>query len=97
MSALQTTYFFTEFLHKSFQQALVVAGGTDRRGTELIYLSSVRMLIPGAAAWTPIASLPKPLKGPRASIVGDKIRLSGGRERKGTILEEVKHDNVRDE
>ena len=58
------------------------------------------MLIPGASAWTPIASLPKPIKGARASIVGDKIRLTGGKpgftesRLSGSYLEEVMYDDV---
>ena len=56
-------------------QAFVVAGGyTD--GTNR--LSSVLTLLPGAPAWTPLASLPRALEGARASIVGGKIRVTGG-------------------
>ena len=56
-------------------QAFVVAGGyTDGYNR----LSSVLTLLPGAPAWTPLASLPKALSGPRASIVGGKIRVTGG-------------------
>jgi len=54
--------------------ALIVAGGYD--GTNR--LSSVLTLLPGATAWTQLASLPRPLAGPRASIVGGKIRVNGG-------------------
>ena len=34
---------------------------------------------PGEAVWTEITSLPKSLYGPRASLVGARIRLTGGR------------------
>ena len=57
-------------------QALVVAGGHDGSN----YLSSVLTLLPGVPVWTPIASLPRPLKGARASIVGGRVRLTGGRD-----------------
>ena len=46
-------------------QAFVVAGGHD--GTYA--LSSVVTLLPGATAWTNLASLPRPLHGAPASIV----------------------------
>ena len=65
-------------------QAFVVAGGyTD----ESNYLSSVLTLLPGAPAWTPIASLPRALKWARASIVGGKIRVTGGYD--GRLRSEV--------
>ena len=53
-------------------QALVVAGG--------LWLSSVLTLLPGATAWTPLAELPPSWSwiGPRASIVGGRLRLTGG-------------------
>ena len=35
-------------------------------------------LLPGATAWTPIASLPRALVGARASIVGGRLRVNGG-------------------
>merc|ERR1712037_783746 len=51
--------------------ALVVAGGTA---------SSVPVLtlLPGATAWTPLASLPRALVYAHASIVGGKMRVTGG-------------------
>ena len=56
-------------------QAFVVAGGWD--GFD--YLSSVVTLLPGATAWTPLASLPRGLWGARASIVtGGRLRVVGG-------------------
>ena len=55
---------------KSFQ-AFVVAGGGG--------LSSVVTLLPGAAAWTPLASLPRELRYAGASIVtGGRLRVVGG-------------------
>ena len=48
----------------------MVAGGEG--------LSSVVTLLPGAEAWTPLSSLPRALSNARASIVGDRIRLTGG-------------------
>ena len=57
-------------------QAFIVAGGND--GSER--LSSVLTLLPGAQAWTPLASLPRPLIGAGVSIVGGKMRLSGGND-----------------
>merc|ERR1712192_93387 len=54
--------------------ALVVAGGQTSSGLT----SSVLTLLPGAAEWTDLASLPQPLYGPQASIVGGRLRLIGG-------------------
>ena len=52
-------------------QAFVVAGGDG--------LSSVVTLLPGATAWTPLASLPRRLSSARASIVaGGRLRVVGG-------------------
>ena len=51
-------------------QAFVVAGGEDD--------SSVLTLLPGATAWTPLASLPSRLSAARVSIIKGKMRLSGG-------------------
>ena len=34
---------------------------------------------PGEAAWRELASLPRSLYAPRASLVGARIRLTGGR------------------
>jgi len=54
--------------------AFVVSGGSD--GSNL--LSSVLTLLPGAEAWTPLASLPRTLFGAQASIVGGRLRVTGG-------------------
>ena len=56
-------------------QAFIVAGGFIERGS---YLSSVLTLLPGAQAWTPLASLPRSLRAARALTVGGKMRLTGG-------------------
>ena len=57
-------------------QAFVVAGGRDDGFNRL---SSVVTLLPGATAWTPLASLPRGLWGARASIVtGGRLRVVGG-------------------
>ena len=57
-------------------QALVVAGGEE--GFDR--LPSVLTLPPGASAWTPLASLPRSLYGAKASIVGGKLRVTGGED-----------------
>ena len=54
-------------------QALVVAGGYTSGVT-----SSVLTLLPGAADWTPLDSLPRPLGYAQASIVGGRLRVNGG-------------------
>ena len=54
-------------------QAFVVAGNWGGSGG-----SSVLTLLPGAQAWTPLASLPRSLYLARASVVGGKMRLTGG-------------------
>ena len=56
-------------------QAFVVAGGLGPRGR----LSSVLTLLQGAGStWTPLASLPRALAYARASVVGGKLRVTGG-------------------
>ena len=55
-------------------QALLVAGGSDGSN----FLSSVLTLLPGAEDWTDLASLPRPLAYARASIVGGRLRVTGG-------------------
>jgi len=59
--------------------ALVVAGGYTSGRT-----SSVLTLLPGAADWTSLASLPRPLNSAPASIVGGRLRLTGGRDSRGS-------------
>ena len=59
-------------------QAFVVAGGRDDGFNRL---SSVVTLLPGATAWTPLASLPRSLSLARASIVaGGRLRVVGGQD-----------------
>jgi len=53
--------------------ALVVAGGQTSG-----YTSSVLTLLPGAEDWTSLISLPRPLKGAQATIVGGRLRVTGG-------------------
>ena len=55
-------------------QAYVVVGGMETSEP----LDSVLTLLPGASSWTPLASLPRSLWGARASIVGGKMRVTGG-------------------
>ena len=57
-------------------QAFIVAGG--EADDFYPYQSSVLILLPGAAAWTPIASLPHTLIRARASVVGGRMRVTGG-------------------
>ena len=45
-----------------------------------------------ATAWTPLAPLPGPLAGARASIVGGRLRLNGGIEWGGGSKTEVNYD-----
>lgn len=54
--------------------ALFVAGGANEAGS----LSSVLTLLPGATAWTPLASLPRKLHGHQATFVGGSLRMTGG-------------------
>ena len=51
----------------------MVAGGVN--GSTI---SSVLTLLPGATAWTPLASLPHTLGWAQASIIGGKMRVVGG-------------------
>ena len=51
----------------------MVAGGTTSGWT-----SSVLILLPGAEDWTDLASLPRPLGHAQASIVGGRLRVTGG-------------------
>jgi len=61
--------------------ALVVAGGVIPglygSGYTSSLTSSVLTLLPGAANWTSLVSLPRPLFGARASIVGGRLRVTG--------------------
>ena len=62
----------------------MVAGG-ETSG----YTASVLTLLPGAAGWTPLISLPRPLKYARASIVGGRLRVTGGLDGDGSSRSEV--------
>ena len=62
----------------TLSQTFVVAGGATDGWNN--YLSSVLILLPGAPDWTPLAYLPGKLVGAGASIVGGKIRVTGGYE-----------------
>ena len=55
------------------QPTFVVAGGWTSGLT-----SSVLTFLPGAEEWTDLASLPRPLRGAQASIVGGRLRVTGG-------------------
>ena len=72
-------------------QALVVAGG---HSGPLMYgsndISSVLTLLPGAAAWTPIASLPRGLSGLEGSILGGRLRVIAGQS-EGSFRSEVQY------
>ena len=56
-------------------QALVVVGGFDESWQ---YLHSMLTLLPGSEAWESLPSLPQRLEGAQASIVGGRLRLTGG-------------------
>ena len=58
----------------SHVKAFIITGGDD--GSKR--LSSVLTLPRGASSWTPLASLPRALAAPRASIEDGKMRLTGG-------------------
>ena len=59
--------------------ALVVAGGQRYGAPGSSFLTNtVLMLFPKATAWAHLASLPGKLYNPRVSIVGGRLRLSGG-------------------
>merc|ERR1719193_2794734 len=64
--------------------AFVVAGGDPSDTT-----SSVLTLLPGAEDWISLDSLPRPLYGARASIVGGRLRVTGGLDGDGSYRSEV--------
>ena len=55
-----------------------MAGGETRYGETMIFTDSVLALHPSASAWSSLASLPRPLYRPMASIVGDRLWVAGG-------------------
>ena len=67
----------------------MVAGGETLLGGT----SSVLILVPGAEDWTNLASLP-PLWGARASIVGGRLRVTGGGEGSSSRSEVMAHEIV---
>ena len=68
-------------------QDFLVAGGGDVSTGQI--LSSVLTLLPGATAWTQLASLPTTLFDAQASIVGGRLRVNGGRDDGGSYRSEV--------
>ena len=56
-------------------QAFIIAGGLNNIGD----ITSVVTLLPGATAWTELAPLPRELYDARASIVGGRMRVTGGK------------------
>ena len=54
-------------------------------------------LLPGATAWTQLASLPRELFGARASILGGRFRVNGGfglgSRRFEVMIENNNHDD----
>ena len=80
----------TAALYNLSVQAFVVAGGFTSVG----FLSAVLTLLPGAVDWTPLASLPRPLEGARASIVGGRLRVTGGFDGSSRRSEVMAHEIV---
>ena len=70
----------------STAQAFIVAGGEDG---SFNLLSSVLTLLPGATAWTSLPSLPRALDMAQASMVGGRIRVTGGGDDGGSYRSEV--------
>ena len=66
-------------------QAFIVVGGYD--GSRI--LPSVVTLLPGAPAWSYLASLPRALFDAQASIVGGRIRVNGGLDDGASFRSEV--------
>ena len=58
------------------------------------YTSSVLVLLPGAEDWTDLASLPRPLAYARASIVGGRLRVTGGLDGSSYRSEVMAHEVV---
>ena len=68
----------------------MVAGGYTSGSST----SSVLTLLPGAEDWTNLASLPRPLDGAQASIVGGRLRVTGGRDHSSYRSEVMAHEIV---
>ena len=62
-----------------------MAGGYNGRDP----ISSVLLFPPGAKAWIPVASLPRPLMYAQASIFGGKCRVYGGEDNGRVYRSEV--------
>ena len=62
-------------------QAYLIAGGYVSGSVS----ASALTLLPGASSWTSISSLPRALYHAKASIVGGKIRVTGGRDETNSI------------
>ena len=52
-------------------------------------ISSVLLFPPGAKAWIPVASLPRPLENAQGSIFGEKFRVYGGVDDERVFRSEV--------
>ena len=60
-----------------FKTYIVAGGGTGGGSTET-FVNSVLALLPSASQWTALASLPRPLYRPKASIVSNRLWLACG-------------------
>ena len=56
-------------------QVFIVAGGSGDEGDPY---DDVLKLVAGSSSWTPLSNLPRPIWGAKASIVGGRLRLTGG-------------------
>ena len=56
----------------------IVAGGGTGGGSTETFVNSVLALLPSASQWTALASLPRPLYRPKASIVSNRLWLACG-------------------
>ena len=68
----------------------MVAGGYDGSN----FFSSVLTLLPGAEDWTPLISLPRTLYNAQASIVGGRLRVTGGADDSSFRSEVMAHEFV---
>ena len=66
----------------------MVAGGFTS-----LYTSSVLALLPGAPDWIPLPSLPRFLASAQASIVGGRLRVTGGQGPGSYKTEVIAHDD----
>ena len=77
-------------IHPLIVQALLVVAGGGVSGLT----SSVLTLLPGAEDWTSLASLPRPLVYAQASILGGRLRMTGGRDGDSYRSEVMDHEIV---